>query len=86
MKNIFHKLPQDMINYILLYNEHFSMRKGKIISIIPKTDDRYNLIKRTISKKIDIVRRSNKENISGVMFLKIFQESFYYPWAFYTVE
>ena len=86
MKNIFHKLPQDMINYILLYNEHFSMRKGKIISIIPKTDDRYNLIKRTVSKKIDIVRRSNKENISGVMFLKIFQESFYYPWAFYPVE
>jgi hypothetical protein len=62
------------------------MRKGKIISIIPKTDDRYNLIKRTVSKKIDIVRRSNKENISGVMFLKIFQESFYYPWAFYPVE
>jgi hypothetical protein len=86
MKNIFHKLPQDMINYILLYNEHFSMRKGKIISIISKTDDRYNLIKRTVSKKIDIVRRSNKENISGVMFLKIFQESFYYPWAFYPVE
>jgi hypothetical protein len=72
MKNIFHKLPQDMINYILLYNEHFSMRKGKIISIISKTDDRYNLIKRTVSKKIDIVRRSNKENIIGVMFLKIF--------------
>jgi hypothetical protein len=44
MKNIFHKLPQDMINYILLYNEHFSMRKGKIISIIPKSDYRYNLL------------------------------------------
>jgi len=86
MKNIFHKLPQDIIYHILLYDERFSMRKGKIISIISKTDDRYNLIKRTISKKIDIVRRSNKENISGVMFLKIFQESFYYPWAFYPVE
>jgi hypothetical protein len=86
MKNIFHKLPQDMINYILLYNEHFSMRKGKIISIIPKTDDRYNLIKRTVSKKIDIVRRSNKDNINDFTYLEIFQRSFYYPWAFYNVE
>jgi hypothetical protein len=86
MKYIFNKLPQDIINYILLYDQHFSMRKGKIISIIPKTDYRYNLIKRVINKKKDIVRISNKENISGVMFLKIFQESFYYKWAFYTVE
>jgi hypothetical protein len=86
MKYIFHRLPQDIINYVLLYNENFSIRKGKIITIIPKTDYRYNLIKRTIRKKIDIIHKSNKENIDGVAFLKIFQESFYYPWAFYAVE
>lgn len=44
MKFIFNKLPTDIINHILLYDEHFSMRKGKIISIIPKTDYRYKLI------------------------------------------
>lgn len=86
MKYIFHKLPQDIISYILLYDEHFIIRKGKIISIIPKTDYRYNLIKRTVSKKIDIIRISNKDNINGFVFLQIFQESFYYKWAFYNVE
>ena len=41
---IFPNLPMDIINMILLYDEHFIMRKGKIISIIPKSDDRYNLL------------------------------------------
>ena len=44
MNHIFHKLPSDIIKYILLYDEHFIMRKGEIISIIPKTDYRYNLL------------------------------------------
>jgi hypothetical protein len=44
MKDIFRKLPQDIINYILLYDKHFIMRKGEIVSIIPKTDDRYRLL------------------------------------------
>jgi hypothetical protein len=44
MKHIFSNLPHDIINYILLYDEHFIMRKGEIISIIPKTDDRYRVL------------------------------------------
>jgi hypothetical protein len=40
----FCKLPFDIIKYILLYDEHFIMRKGEIISIIPKTDYRYILL------------------------------------------
>jgi hypothetical protein len=44
MKFIFASLPIDLINNILLYDEHFIMRKGEIISIIPKTDDRYKLL------------------------------------------
>ncbi len=44
MNFIFNKLPTDIINHILLYDKHFSMRKGEIISIIPKTDYRYKLI------------------------------------------
>lgn len=41
---IFRNLPLDIIKYILLYDEHFIMRRGEIISIIPKTDYRYNLL------------------------------------------
>jgi len=44
MKSIFCKLPLDIIKYILLYDEHFIIRKGKIVSIIPKTDYRYILL------------------------------------------
>jgi len=41
---IFSKLPMDLIYMILLYDEHFIMRKGKIVSIIPKSDYRYKLL------------------------------------------
>ena len=40
----FCKLPNDIIKRILLYDERFIIRKGEIISIIPKTDYRYNLL------------------------------------------
>jgi hypothetical protein len=41
---IFSKLPIDIIQHILLYDEHFKMRKGKLVSIIPKSDDRYKIL------------------------------------------
>ena len=41
---IFSNLPDDIIKNILLYDDHFIMRKGEIISIIPKKDYRYNLL------------------------------------------
>lgn len=44
MKFVFCNLPCDIIKNILLYDEHFIMRKGEIISIIPKTDNRYKLL------------------------------------------
>lgn len=44
MEFVFRNLPNDIINHILLYDEHFIMRKGEIVSIIPKTDYRYNLL------------------------------------------
>ena len=44
-KFIFSKLPIDVIKYIFLFDEHFIIRKGKIISIIPKSDYRYALLK-----------------------------------------
>ena len=41
---IFSKLPIDIIYKILLYDEHFRMRKGQLVSIIPKSDDRYHIL------------------------------------------
>ena len=51
---IFNKLPIEIKKYILLFNEHFIMRKGEIIYIIPKSDYRYNLLK-FITFKLDCV-------------------------------
>ena len=56
--NIFRNLPTDVINYILLYDEHFILRKGVIMSIIPKTDERYKLL-RFITFKLDYVEHFN---------------------------
>jgi hypothetical protein len=44
MEFIFCNLPIDIKKYILLYDEHFIVRNGKIISIIPKKDYRYKLL------------------------------------------
>jgi len=55
---IFCNLPHDIINNILLYDEHFIMRKGVIISIIPKTDNRYKLLN-FITLKLDCVEKIN---------------------------
>lgn len=56
--SIFCNLPNDIINYILLYDDHFILRKGKIISIIPKTDERYKLLS-FITFKLDYVEHFN---------------------------
>ena len=60
MKPIFCKLPLDIIKYILLYDEHFIMRKGEIISIIPKTDYRYILLN-FITFNLDYLENYNNE-------------------------
>jgi hypothetical protein len=54
MKFIFRNLPDEIISSILLYDEHFIMRNGKIISIIPKSDYRYTLLN-FITFKLDFV-------------------------------
>jgi hypothetical protein len=60
MKFIFSKLPNDIINKILLYDEHFIMRKGNIISIIAKSDYRYNLLKLIVCTEYSYENYNNK--------------------------
>jgi hypothetical protein len=50
MAFIFEKLPADMIKKILLYNDNFTIRKGEIVSIIPKNDYRYKLLSKITLK------------------------------------
>lgn len=38
------KLSDDIINNILSYDKHFIIRNGKLISVIPKDDYRYNVL------------------------------------------
>jgi len=40
-----HLLPIDVINNILSFDMHFTIRNGKAITIIPKDDIRYSIIK-----------------------------------------
>jgi hypothetical protein len=40
----FGNLPMDVVKYILLFDERFILRKGELVSIIPKTDYRYRML------------------------------------------
>lgn len=71
MKSIFCKLPLDIIKYILLYDEHFIIRKGKIVSIIPKTDYRYILLN-FITFTLDYLENNYNELRYTYFFLNLY--------------
>jgi hypothetical protein len=48
MSSIFSTLPTDLITNIMLFDERFKLRNGEIVSVIPKTDYRYSLLKSII--------------------------------------
>ena len=62
MEFIFCNLPLDIKKSILLYDEHFIMRKGEIISIIPKTDYRYNLLKFITFNLVYVENDNNRQS------------------------
>jgi hypothetical protein len=43
--SLFCQLPMDVVKYILQFDERYIIRKGEIVSVIPKSDHRYNLLK-----------------------------------------
>jgi len=45
---IFSRLPEDIIKYILSFDRHFVIRRGHIVSIIPKDDARYDVLRFTV--------------------------------------
>ena len=71
MKFIFSSLPDDIIKNILLYDDHFIMRKGEIVSIIPKKDVRYSLLK-YITFNIDYIEHFDNVTICRFFFPNLY--------------
>jgi hypothetical protein len=42
---LFSKLPIELVKHIITFDKHFIIRNNEIISIIPKDDNRYTLLK-----------------------------------------
>ena len=61
MKSIFSKLPNDIINYILVFNERFIIRNGELVSIISKNDYRYKLLHYITIRLVNTVNRHNNK-------------------------
>jgi len=71
MEFIFCNLHLDIIKYILLYDEHFVVRNGEIISIIPKRDYRYNLLN-CITCPPNYIKKSNNTYVYRYFFKNLY--------------
>jgi hypothetical protein len=60
MEFIFAKLPNDIIQNIITFDKHFIMRKGNLISIIPKDDYRYDILHVIIPRSINTKKIDEK--------------------------
>ena len=49
-------LPKELLHIILEMDGRIKYRNGKYVNIIHKYDERYDMIKSLISKKIEIVK------------------------------
>ena len=56
MEFLFSELLTDVIKYIMLFDEHFIMKEGKMITRFSKSVFRYNIVKLSINKKINILQ------------------------------
>jgi len=69
----FSYIPQDLLHVILDYDGRIKYKNGKYVNIIHKNDERYNIIKLVISKKIEILKETE---LSG--------SGFYFEFGFDT--
>jgi hypothetical protein len=58
------KVPKDLLHIILEFDGRIKYRNGQYVNVIHKYDERYDVIKPLISKKIEIVKTINMDGRS----------------------
>ena len=72
MKFLFSILPLDVIKYILLYDDLYIMRDGEMVTIIPKKDYRYHLL-RYVTFRLNFVETYNNMTVVHYYFPNVYQ-------------
>lgn len=65
--DFFSKLPIDLVHKIFEYYGRIKYKNGKYVNIIHKNDERYNIITPIVSKKMEIMKRTQIDG-SGFYF------------------
>ena len=60
-------IPKDVLHIILEYDGRIKYKNGKYVNIIHKNDERYNIITPIVSKKMEIMKRTQIDG-SGFYF------------------
>ena len=60
-------IPKELLHIILEYDGRIKYKNGKYVNIIHKNDERYNIITPIVSKKMEIMKRTQIDG-SGFYF------------------
>ena len=63
----FSYIPEELLHIILAYDGRIKYKNGKYVNIIHKNDERYNIITPIVSKKMEIMKRTQIDG-SGFYF------------------